>query len=175
MRRRLFAAASAISLLLCLASVGLWVRSYWLYDEIAISHRSSLWQSNGRIGVDIWLLSTKIAAYESGATNEDWFHGLIQYKSQRLLGFCWFRGPLQPLQSAASAPDWFVVILTAILPAAWIAKRLSKARQRGHRLCLICSYNLTGNSTGVCPECGTPVAQPPKSSAPSDDKDPRPA
>lgn len=32
------------------------------------------------------------------------------------------------------------------------AKRIS----RGH--CAYCDYDLTGNTSGVCPECGTPVA-----------------
>lgn len=27
--------------------------------------------------------------------------------------------------------------------------------QRGY--CKTCSYNLTGNTSGVCPECGTPI------------------
>ena len=31
--------------------------------------------------------------------------------------------------------------------------RRHRRRRRG--LCLKCGYNLTGNTTGVCPECGT--------------------
>ena len=31
-RRRLFASVSVLSLILCLATVGLWVRSYWYGD-----------------------------------------------------------------------------------------------------------------------------------------------
>lgn len=27
----------------------------------------------------------------------------------------------------------------------------------GHWLCRTCSYNLTANTSGVCPECGTPI------------------
>lgn len=27
------------------------------------------------------------------------------------------------------------------------------------RFCLQCSYDLTGNSSGICPECGTPIAE----------------
>ena len=34
MRRRLFAILSAVSLLLCVATCALWVRSYWVEDEI---------------------------------------------------------------------------------------------------------------------------------------------
>jgi len=30
-----------------------------------------------------------------------------------------------------------------------------------HRVCRQCSYNLTGNVSGVCPECGTPIVRQP--------------
>ena len=28
------------------------------------------------------------------------------------------------------------------------------------RLCTICGYDLTGNVTGICPECGRPITPP---------------
>ena len=31
--------------------------------------------------------------------------------------------------------------------------------RRKHRLCVNCAYNLTGNVSGVCPECGKPVPE----------------
>ena len=43
-----------------------------------------------------------------------------------------------------------------------------EARHRGRRrrargvLCLSCGYNLTGNVSGVCPECGAAIAAPGK-------------
>jgi hypothetical protein len=33
-----------------------------------------------------------------------------------------------------------------------------KARFSGDPLCRACMYNLTGNLSGICPECGTPIA-----------------
>jgi hypothetical protein len=39
-----------------------------------------------------------------------------------------------------------------------------RARYRRHRHkaghCPACEYDLTGNTSGVCPECGTPTDQP---------------
>jgi predicted amidophosphoribosyltransferase len=32
-------------------------------------------------------------------------------------------------------------------------------RTRGGPICPRCGYSLTGNVSGVCPECGTPVAR----------------
>lgn len=49
-------------------------------------------------------------------------------------------------------PLWPILAMTAILPAIWIVKTLRRPR-RG--FCPECSYNLTGNTSGVCPECGT--------------------
>lgn len=34
---------------------------------------------------------------------------------------------------------------------------LSRRRPPDPRLCLKCSYDLTGNTTGRCPECGEPL------------------
>jgi hypothetical protein len=40
--------------------------------------------------------------------------------------------------------------------AAWsLGRRLNRRKQPGH--CLRCDYNLTGNVSGICPECGTTV------------------
>ena len=51
----------------------------------------------------------------------------------------------------------------AILPAAWLFAYVVIAVVKGRRArldpnqprCAICNYNLTGNTSGVCPECGT--------------------
>ncbi len=45
--------------------------------------------------------------------------------------------------------------------AAVLARFWSKMRYAGLRrelgLCIHCAYDLTGNTSGVCPECGTPI------------------
>ncbi|HEX5228243.1 MAG TPA: hypothetical protein VFW44_11060 [Bryobacteraceae bacterium] len=48
-------------------------------------------------------------------------------------------------------PLWPILIATAILPSTWLVKSFRRPK-RGH--CPECSYNLTGNTSGVCPECG---------------------
>ena len=60
-------------------------------------------------------------------------------------------------------PFMLAVLLTAVAPvlwiALWIARRLAAwATMRAVGCCHHCGYNLTGNTSGVCPECGTPVA-----------------
>jgi len=48
------------------------------------------------------------------------------------------------------------------LAEAWIKYRRNAERRRRLRLglCITCEYDLTGNVSGVCPECGTKIEKP---------------
>lgn len=47
-----------------------------------------------------------------------------------------------------------------IIPALWAHKRdLERIRAKQRGLCRRCGYNLMGNVSGTCPECGTPVGE----------------
>lgn len=47
------------------------------------------------------------------------------------------------------------------LPLAGTIRRLIRYRRRLKKgLCTNCDYNLTGNVSGVCPECGNPTGRP---------------
>jgi hypothetical protein len=56
------------------------------------------------------------------------------------------------------------VLLSGLNSVLYVRSRLRK-RQRDHAkkwesargVCAICSYDLTGNTTGTCPECGTAI------------------
>ena len=58
-----------------------------------------------------------------------------------------------------TVPFWF---LTAVLAAGpmYVMARAILRRHQGRRtgLCRGCGYNLTGNLSGICPECGRPVS-----------------
>jgi len=54
-------------------------------------------------------------------------------------------------------PNWIIFVTTAILPGVWIVNQLRKRRISDGRMCNKCRYDLTGNTSGVCPECGTAV------------------
>ena len=84
-----------------------------------------------------------------------WVH-LGWYYAAVLL--CWLVGIYTPLATAA---------LTALLPMTgvgvwlglWLWRRgRETARQARQGICPICDYDLTGNLSGVCPECGTAVS-----------------
>ena len=67
-------------------------------------------------------------------------------------------GPYVNVTKGATVPFWLVVSAAALVPAARVtgsalgALRRRSVARRG--LCPSCAYDLTGNVSGVCPECG---------------------
>lgn len=49
----------------------------------------------------------------------------------------------------------FLPIVCAVVAGAWSFARFR--RPLGEQFCQKCEYDLTGNVSGVCPECGTPI------------------
>ncbi|HXE55277.1 MAG TPA: hypothetical protein VN541_19795 [Tepidisphaeraceae bacterium] len=62
-------------------------------------------------------------------------------------------GPL----SITVVPFYPMVIASALPPLAWVTMGVRRRRRRRLGLCPACGYDLTGNVSGVCPECGKPV------------------
>ena len=54
----------------------------------------------------------------------------------------------------ATVPIW---VLFALVSIPVIVRNTRKRHLAGH--CKSCNYNLTGNVSGICPECGTPVKE----------------
>jgi predicted RNA-binding Zn-ribbon protein involved in translation (DUF1610 family) len=72
---------------------------------------------------------------------------------------------------AVFCPRWFIVGLLGAYPVfAFVRASLRRWRHRRDRrgLCSKCEYDLTGNVSGVCPECGTAVPRGAKCVAPPD-------
>jgi hypothetical protein len=79
-------------------------------------------------------------------------------------GFAYYRNDFDDVyhDHYTIAPFWFITVLLACGPALAIRRRLRRraARQLSSGRCAHCSYNLTGNVSGACPECGTPSRGP---------------
>lgn len=55
-------------------------------------------------------------------------------------------------------PFWMTTILFALYPLYYLTFHTLRNKLQAHRgFCIQCSYNLTGNESGVCPECGTEI------------------
>ena len=59
-----------------------------------------------------------------------------------------------PLQRQVDIPLWIPLVVVAI-STGFLWRRERKRPRSGH--CRSCGYNLTGNVSGVCPECGEKV------------------
>jgi hypothetical protein len=58
-------------------------------------------------------------------------------------------------------PLWLMCLLFAAYPTiAFIRGPVRRYRRRRKGLCIRCGYDLTGNVSGTCPECGTEVQRP---------------
>ena len=179
MRRRLFAVVSAVSLLLCLASVGLWVRSTDRHELVVVTqtHSAVLQAQSYHGGVRVrWvsgpagLVVPDLRLYSRRAVVLDQ-QGYISIKGYG--GFAYAAGDVgsgvpHPFHELRF-PYWVAVAVLAALPlyGAYCLVRFGRGRLSGG--CVRCGYSLTGNTSGVCPECGTPVPKEPA------DKSPRPA
>jgi hypothetical protein len=91
------------------------------------------------------------------------------------MGFWVWRGhynrPTGPCDYLLLSVDHsFVQLLASLLPilwlGVWIVQRHLSQNRIAAGLCRRCSYSLTGNTSGVCPECGTPVAKAPAEKGP---------
>jgi hypothetical protein len=161
-RRRIFTALTVVSLLLCVATLALWVRSYSYEDQVrfhswsGLSSRGTLvvWWTNmyegsiylwtgpltdGQSLVDLlWAQSTYRPRYRAA-----WFEAAHN-----------FSGTLPVEQRLAIMPHWFLALLFAILPALHLRALIRSRRLRRIGHCPRCGYDLRATPQR-CPECGT--------------------
>ena len=176
-RRRLFTILSVLSLLLCLATLVLWVRSYWRYDALVCRpepepqgpfHSWFIQSFVGELGFvdqrpETRVMDRPIPRWEfvNWPANQGLALKVIRDNvsptaSGWFLGFGFLVVPLpEPIEIYAIAfPHWFLALLFAVLPAL-LLRSLSSSRKR-HRagLCCKCGYDLRA-TPDRCPECGT--------------------
>ena len=174
--RRLFTLCSAASLLLCVAVCVLWARSY-ANGPINAGHRT--WRPTAS-GVDVAFAgaavvrgrlvfgsSTRPLPGARLAPLAQWVWGrdgfMLDTVADRVdrrgrAGFdCYHMGPAGGAVSGwfGIVPCWFIVLVTGVAPAAWLATRGRRAARRRllAGLCPACGYDLRA-SPERCPECG---------------------
>jgi hypothetical protein len=163
MLRRLFTVLSALSLLLCVAAVVVWVRSDKHYARAKGrigAHDYGIRSARGGVevwrGWDPWDLMDSADPYRPLDSVPGWLGVKRAGWSGDDAGAFESRGLRFPHALPAA--------VASVLPLAWVARRLAgRARQRAAArrsgLCPHCRYDLRA-TPGRCPECGT-VAAPP--------------
>ncbi len=60
------------------------------------------------------------------------------------------------------APFWLIALISGALPAFLLRRFIARLRRHrfGEKECSRCGYDLTGNISGTCPECGTSLIKP---------------
>ena len=144
---------TALSLLLCVAAAGMWVRSYWALDTRTWQRAGGgkiLWMSaEGGAAVVAWppMKSEELATPSAGGARVVTF-----------LDFAWETDRYgAKLVRTLVVPYWFPTLACALLPVlrartAWKAR--AKASRERAGLCPACGYDLRA-TPGRCPECGT--------------------
>ena len=151
MRRRLFTIASALSLLLCAGTVALWVED--INSDLWRGHATTLGELNS-FGSS-WAYAHTISKSAAPVKLTLWgFSYSVAPIDDKDYGSRGWTSPPVGMECEISGPYWAATLLTAILPVTWV---VSLVRRKRTGLCSNCAYNLTGNASGICPECGTPI------------------
>ena len=154
----------AIIILLTLAALGtglLWIGSHlffeWDYRGFPLRDGGKLnvWSVPGCAAFGTWVpAETPVGDWESHCGLGQGSSGLPAWI---VLGMRWGEASGGKFW-IATCSYWLLFILFAAYPTrAFIRGRLRRRRRRKKGLCIQCGYNLTGNVSGVCPECGTPA------------------
>jgi len=179
MRLRLFTATSVLSLLLCVITVVLWVRSYFTVDLILrgvqkghSSYTTGYVQSGHGIIVAQYIYYDEVQGMGVRPLLSGWAGRSEPMVVNRLdvtdplyitrdgihfgrYGLGYIKGASRA-QYRVAIPHFALAVLTFLLPAAWAWQRGVRRSRARNRRCLRCGYDLRASS-GRCPECGTLV------------------
>jgi hypothetical protein len=181
LRRWIFDGLALLSLILCVLTAALWVRSHWVLDAVGSVKFTSLdgrepftdfsnqtvdWlpraiksgivfrSACGELSIVRDLMRVSFIPTLPGSY---WVHGPVHgYQASTRFGFAW-----EPHKDAGGNtfnkfvfPLWWLVAATSLLPMSWLVGRLQ--RQGGRRdigSCAQCGYDLRA-TPDRCPECG---------------------
>jgi hypothetical protein len=174
-KRRLVTLAAVASLLLCIATVALWVRSYWRYDHLscfAVDGHCVLVSGDGRLGIMFGpnykgpnaMRADPEFRYWNYAPPEGGLPGQMEiaaYRSWRRIGFAYDPNRLEAYSNNQIAyssnrfyfPHWLPAAMFALHPAVHLWRRRVTRRRMASNICVACGYDLRA-TPDRCPECG---------------------
>jgi hypothetical protein len=152
-RRRVFNVDLSISVLLCIVIAALWVRSHFATDYLVVWRDSAAWCYIRTVHGNLQIVAEPVWATWNGS----------QIFTLPAIGTTYLS--MKSYTTSLTVPLWLMLAILVGRMYFWATRKLPP----DPRFCPSCAYNLTGNTSGICPECGTPV---PKEHA---EKSPRPA
>ena len=184
-RRWAFNMVAGVSLSLCLATAALWLRGQWAADGLYFygdSRSVSLLSADGMLLFSTWQLDFRDVPPQT-LSHRVYPPGQIRAElpgdepwAVRIAGTWWIRRP-QMIQSNPGPrvvacvqqsyirtlilPEPQLVLVLLFAPAWWILRWRATPRHFVAS-CRKCFDNLTGNTSGTCPECGTRVPSKPE-------------
>lgn len=176
---------AVLSLLLCVASIVLWVRSYAAEDALAASYHwnyLSIASFGGELGCELGRM------YDAGPADLYTPQLTIRYRRvparnipegdsihiaeaggrfklphcHDFLGFRWHpRGDRdwEYQERGIAVPWWFAALVFGAFPAREARRLVLRWRRQSAGHCRSCGYDLTANVSGTCPECGRPTLE----------------
>jgi hypothetical protein len=157
LRRWLFNGLAALSLLLCVATVPMWIRSFTAASMMGYATPLSAFQSRLR-----WLYAADGKIWLGELTNNDrggwFFKWTIQpfasvVCDHNFAGFGVMRwGGQPPVLEGIDVPYWFVFLATALPAIISSLLRINRSRTKVG-FCAKCGYDLRA-TPDRCPECG---------------------
>jgi hypothetical protein len=186
MIRRVSMLLTGLSLVLCVALVVLWVWSYRAAVAVVREVESAGASSGLVVGASrgtAFCLELRTGGAAQRESRPDWLgpgrwevsraepidlitdrHTLLQrvgfnYATDGSSGYG--SSPFWNRSHLVVFPLWLPTALAAMAPAVRLvrARRRRARRRRDGGFCTRCGYDLTGNLSGTCPECGTRVAE----------------
>ena len=173
MTRRLLNLLTALSLILCVATVVLWAQSYassagwylsrdggysefaWVSGEFYVSHGASV---GNRCERQQWGRSPGLHGFSDASSSyrPSLLREARYVTAANRLAWSPIRDDKGIIASYRTLrlPCWAPAIAFAFLPAVTLARRIRSRRRDKIGLCEGCGYDLTANASGVCPECG---------------------
>jgi len=182
-KRRLPKALAILSLLLCAATTGLWIRSYWVSDLWTVQwNRTEDHQHHILAVFSLQVCSTKggvEAVRGTGTASVNFrevidvghvagraypliFQSMNRTISERL-GFRFVREQSSWVlglwvsggtKTLINFPFWFPATVFATLPTLWLVHTRRRIKARNTNSCPVCGYDLRA-TPDRCPECGT--------------------
>ena len=141
--------------LMSIAGVG--VVSLGVLSAVCVVQYNGKYEHRFPIVIVFWDTNLTLGCWTDGVPGAV---GAISYREGPILRVCTWsllrRGNPQYRARYTIVPMW-IYAPTVLLVPGWLAwRRIARRFSRlSYPACECCEYNLTGNTSGVCPECGT--------------------